>query len=366
MQSEEDRCGKRTKNKPKDIQTISETSILKYLSVGEMVDVVKETMPYIERVSKLTRNELCSMLESYTPQITEVVTSHKTRMNGRFRLLQYDGANSCFLDSLLTALFLSAPVRKRGWVESVLLRMDNPLVPKMRRIYTLMRLGWPQPVHETKRYRRRSHAFMATELRQTMQRTFPYGEWMMTQNDPNEVLELMGIPATDLRVELTLRDKTKRQERWPINTLVVEIETLKAYDGRGRPFNIKRVFPEAKLSTGVRVRVVDRPPALYIPVLRAFWNDMKREKKLHTPVIAPLTLNYHERAFLKLRALIIHNGRTTSSGHYTTVLRLGGKGPWVLYNDMEREVEVIGPTLADVWAWDDGYFSKNVAGIFYS
>lgn len=363
--SEDDRCGKRTMSKPKDPKTVTDSSVLKYLSVTEMADIVKQTMPFVQRVDKLTRNELCTMLGPYTHRITEMVTSNKKRKNdaGGFRLLRYDGANSCYIDSLLTALFLGAPVQKKGWVESVFLRMKkSPLMPKLQEIYTQMHMGG---LGSEGNRRGRSSAFMATELRKTMQRVFPHGEWRRTQNDPNEVLELLDIPA-DMKVELTLRDKTKRQEKWPINTLPVEIDRLRAFEEKGRAFNVKRLFPKSKQSgTGIRVRVL-ATPSLYVPVFRAYWQSTNKEKKLYTPVIAPATLSFGGDEELKLRALIIHNGRSTSSGHYTAVLRLGGKGPWVLYDDMEAEVEVIGPSLADVWAWDDGYFSRNVAGIFYS
>lgn len=347
-----DDCGKRKKQK------VDKTNgVLRGLSVHEMVELVKEYMPYVNRPQKLRRAELCATLGPFADQIATIIAKRAKR---NVTHLKYDDANSCFIDTLLTSFFLSSKVSRRGWVESTLLRMEeSPLVPEIRRLYTLMHMPPRIP----------GGTLTASLLRRAMQRHFPHGEWLHTQNDPNEVLELIGLPH-DITVQLTLRNGSCRREKWAINTLSVDIDMIKDID----IFDLRTMFRQGKQDkdTGIITRVI-HAPALYVPVFRGMaigsWRS-GRKKKLTTPVIAPSRPNLpylKDGRPLKLRAIVVHMGSNTDSGHYVAALRIKGKGPWVLYDDMNpTRQRQIGYKLSEVWEWDNGFVAQNAVGFFYS
>jgi ubiquitin C-terminal hydrolase len=67
---------------------------------------------------------------------------------------------------------------------------------------------------------------------------------------------------------------------------------------------------------------------------------------------------------LVLKSIIIHNGRGTTSGHYTCIIKQGSN--WMHYDDMVSSLALIGAKFADIAKWKDGYALRNCTQLFYS
>lgn len=315
------------------------------MTVAEMASVVRKLMPYIAGAKKMHREELCALLRPIA-RIMPAPSSER-RMSVVHTWLKYDGQNSCYLDSLLTALFHD----DFPWVTKTLLRIkDSPLTPSLQRIFTLMRLpNLPAPL-------------LARIVRLKLNDSFDDSEidWLRNQCDPNDVLRVMNLPS-DVRVKVTLSDGEQRKEKWAMNAFAIERERL----ARGKKLNIGRMFPEFPLAHGSKA-LVTKARALYIPVERAIHqvvNSRVVEKKLQTSVKGPSMLRIGSDE-LKLRAILVHNGKSTQHGHYTAVIRRNKT--WKLYDDMSNgEPKRIASSTKDLWSMEDGYISRNVAGFFY-
>lgn len=330
------------------------------LSVRDMQAIVRLYMPYVRGVSHMKRSELCTLLHPYILYLKEMhmVAESKTRLKTIYHMLEYDGKNSCYIDSLLVALFASYAtpwvvkrflmlcrgVSARGGVMSVM--------QTMRAIYTHMRLK-----HGDK-------DLCVMPLRNALSRYFNDNddgmddiEWTFTQNDPNDVLHAL-IKILKIKEDVSVTEVTPsltRRKKVMFNSFMIDQGLLHDALKEKRVVHVKDMFPKFPVSEKSYMMLDAIRGGLYIPVLRN-WMD---ERKLKTLVTAPVNI-----LNAKLCAIVVHNGSEPDSGHYTTVLR--HKKQWVMYDDMRGGIShVIGPNMEDLWAWRQRYVCRNMAGLLY-
>jgi len=345
---EQEDCGKRVSKKtnPIHIQT------LKPMSVKEMRAIAKRYMPYLHMTDMNTRQALCTLLRPYMTSINDM---YKNAMNNKElkvrRFPMYDGRNSCYLDSLLVALFASYAT---PWIIKRFLTTSQPsgepVLKALRMLYTQMRVP--------------GHCMLAQPLRIALRQYYREHpdrmrgiEWTYSQNDPNDVLHAL-IQILNIKEDIWVTEHTpttSRKKRVMFNTFMLDQGLLHLAAKERRVVFVRDLFPEFVMSEKTKMVIEKIGGGLYIPILRN-WMD---ESKLKTLVVAPASI-----MDATLKAILVHNGSSPVSGHYTTVLR--SKNQWVLYDDMKGGVsQVIGRTMEDLWRWNDKYICKNMAGLLY-
>ena len=352
-----DECGKRQRKK----NAVAPDT--RSLSVSDMRSIVKLYMPYVRGVTHKKRSDLCKLLKPYTLHLSEMhtVASSKARLKSVYRMLEYDGRNSCYIDSLLVAFFYSYATPwiikrflmygKRGGEMHTGIQVKRVL-QVLRSLYTQMRLK-----HGDKE-------LCVLPLRNALSHYFHEAdddmqdiEWTFTQNDPNDVLHAL-IKILRIKEDVKVTEHTpniSRRKNVMFNSFMIDQGLLYQALQERRVVHIKDMFPKFPVSEKTSMVVDHIKGGLYIPILRN-WMD---EQKLKTLVTAPVSI-----LNAKLCAILIHNGSEPDSGHYTTVLR--HKKQWVMYDDMNGGVShVIGPSMDDLWSYKKRYVCRNMAGLLY-
>lgn len=327
------------------------------LTVTEMQKVVHQYMPYVKGITKLSRAELCELVVPIMSK-TNINLKQLDRVISVKNMLRYN-SNSCYMDSLLTALFMSYQTGST-WVLDTFLKTKLPDPPSevlsaMRRIYTNMRLSNVKDIG-------------AVELRKALKDHFAVKspshvlsnvEWTREQNDPFDLLQAIN---TVLEVQPTIKVKqwtlkTKTPTRFMYNALMVDVGMLREV----KTLKMKELFPKFPLSEFTAIEVVDPKGGMYIQINRN-WLD---EKKLKTNVVPSRKIEgtAPESKPVYLRAMLVHNGLSPRHGHYTAAIHTH-KG-WVYYDDMEAEPISIGSKLNDALMWKKSYIMKNMTGLLY-
>jgi hypothetical protein len=332
------------------------------LSVNDMRAMIKLYMPYVHGVTHMKRSELCKLLQPYTFYLQEmyVAASTKGTLKSIYKMLAYDGRNSCYMDSLLTALFSSYATH---WVVKRFLTYGKRgirghhakhVLQTLQTLYTQMRLTASG-----------DKDFCVLPLRNALKRYFEESnggmedvEWTFTQNDPNDVLQAL-IKILNIKEDVSVTEHTPsiiRQKKVMFNAFMIDQGLLYQALNARRVVHVRDVFPKFHVTDKTFMTLDSIKGGLYIPILRN-WMD---ERKLKTLVTAPATIMN-----ARLCAILIHNGDEPDSGHYTTVLR--HKKQWVMYDDMTKGgvSHIIGPNMDDLWKYKKRYICKNMAGLLY-
>lgn len=207
MPTQPEKCGKRKRK-----QVVEGT--LQHLSVAEM----RKLLPHVKNVGRLARAKLCALL------------------NVEQGYIKYDGQNSCFVDTTITAL-LHRP--KNTWVKRNILKKTPPYqdYPALQKIALDIRSAI------TELYNVIQGGFKTTtcsQLRTLFKnfdllyaKTFPQYkpktiEWTHSQQEPADVANMLSkifdIPA-DIRYKFTSSTE-KRVESHPFNHPVINFDVL--------------------------------------------------------------------------------------------------------------------------------------------
>lgn len=264
-------------------------------------------------------------------------------------LLEYDGNNSCYIDSLVVALFASYANK---WIVDTFLKgsSKNKVRQVLRMLYTQVRI--------------KDAPACVLRLRSAIKEYFDHHggvsadiEWMREQNDPNDVIDAL-CEALSIKADVHVEERTpstKRHNKVRFNAFMVDAGVLMEHLSKHQVLHLDTFFPKFPISENSHMKILKIGGGLYIPIMRN-WLD---EKKLRTIVLPPAKI-----LDAKLCAILIHNGKSPHYGHYTAILR--NKNGWVLYDDMDGgRVEDIGKKLGDVWKHDNRYVCKNMSGLLY-
>jgi virulence-associated protein VapD len=359
-------CGKRVKKGAdgllgKDLSTLKKE--------------VKRLNPDVQYVDRMTRQELSVMLRNCED------------LGG---LAWKD--NSCYMDSILVALFhlpdsyfintfiQKAPKHKNKELNAIALEIKRVL---RGAVYVIQK----------------KHIAYCMSLRTLMkqfdamyQRVYDVRieevEWMHTQLEPSDVirafLRIFDVP-NDCEYKFSYfgikRGGTNKRHvsdgTRQTNFADVQIEADELLKQANNVLDIsdylpimetRDIFeddelwkPEPNKEYGTRVvrKTYTKAPALYVHIGRNFGGE--KLKTLIHPV-KKLKLRGNDRP-LYLRSILIHHGDDADHGHYTCYLHC--KDDWYHYNDMGFKQHKLTGKLETVLKENDKYVMRNLVGLVY-
>jgi hypothetical protein len=336
---------------PKDAKGQNEIEVyLTSLGVPEMRDIVKQHM--IKKVKALNRDALCTYIQENRLLPRRLGLGRARVKQPSKGYMQYDGRNSCYIDTFLTCFILSNP----KWFKKYICKgkfevfRTSDLTAAAEMIKTELTSLYKHLVLKKTLTSCRSLRGLFAKFDDLYDPALPT-EWLREQNDPNEVVELLN------RVfQLPPTIKVKGSGSLPFSGISVHAKQDNAATRVGDYIPITKEWVEdIQRHRTIKYLSADY---LYVNVLR----NLDDEDKTSSPVIPePKLILAENKTPLRLKAIVIHNGKTPHSGHYTAVLRL--TGGWYYYDDMSDKYTFLGKSMQVVMK--DEYI-RNCVGFFYA
>ncbi len=389
-------CGKKKIKNPKP-------NTFQHLSVKEM----KKLLKGVKNIEKMTRKELClellklnskKNLGNFTKKLIEKTKEKKSitekhiskialdntldntlnntskPLNTDINLgyINYDGNNSCYIDSTFFSLF-NTP---NQWINKTFFRRKLPfsnipalysLVTEIRNVIKNLYLN----LHTDKKnltcsnLRKLFSEFEKTynAIYKTIRKT-NQTKWLTRQQEPSDVLNIL-MKIFDIRpdVEISITSKTtNRIEKTFFNSPIIDVGELKTH----KIVYIKDYFPITNesfvLDNGTKYHkttTLKTAPAILINISRNYLNI----EKVTTPVIPEEKLDISGK-ILNCNSLLIHHGNNTKTGHYTCVFKYYKNNKWYHYDDLSNTYKYLGD-FQDILRWNKGFVTKNVVCCFY-
>ena len=331
----------------------------------------------IEKITKMTKEDYIKIIKKQYPyyvylnkyKIEELKEISERVCNNIY--INYDGYNSCYIDSLMVALFntkndmirkilLDAPLK---YYENCpeLLDYGNEIREELIKIYITISMQ-----------KKNSQITKCTNFRLLMQKYYDaykknvnkkYDtiEWTRTQNDYSDILIFLTI-IFDIPNILKYKINDRIEERYFVDLFPVDelLKTDKIY--------IKDFYPkytkimEYENSKNEVKYHKDNIEYLSSKFLFILFNRKILSEKLETKIIPTLKLTLKENPYnLYLNSIIIHQGGN-DGGHFICLYEC--KGIWYEYNDLNVSNKYVIGTLEDII--NNDYYTENIVGLFYS
>lgn len=314
--------------------------------------------------------------------------------------------NSCYLDSLLVALFhkQNPYIYKIFFDSEINHKKHTELYNKALNIReelqdkNLLITG----ITKTNSYKYcRQLRKMLNDYKSIYNKTFPNrkledNDWQRQQSDPVQTLQFLdiifGFPyKSKFRIQNwgtnDSLSKSKLSDivshRSPLNTREENRNFIYSINGDElfgkEKINLKEFLPSKvtithfdnlnrwRVSNGnsyetkVEKVVLIDTPVLFVHIDRLIIDPATGDiEKIPTIVKPEVTINTKSRQ-LKLRSIIIHHG-SEDGGHYTCVIKCDHK--WYEYDDLSHRLQLVG-SLQDVYDKNRNYYMKNCTDFVY-
>ena len=378
----EDLCGKKKVKYPKQ-------NTLQNMSVAEM----RKKLKGLKHVSKMKRQELCekilekmnnSSFNSIHSSIHNSSSSNSLSNNLGLGFIQYDGKNSCYIDTTIFSLFHNSHI---SWVKHVFFKKQLPFAETNLKLHELCGQirdtlwGIYKDLHlkgEDK------SPMMCSRLRQQfaafsnhINSKHDVGKgvnmkWLSKQQEPTDVVNIL-MKIFDIQSDIKTRIITKTEKRTdilPFNSPFIDIGELKSKKIVHMRDYIPKSVDTFELEDGTKYKKVTQiiqAKLLIVNVLRNFLNI----EKVMTPVIPEEELRVCAvrkgekcKKILHCISMMIHHG-SAKGGHYTCVFKHQKNGQWYHYNDLADGYEFIGD-FAEVLKWKNGLVPRNLVNCVYA
>ena len=224
--------------------------------------------------------------------------------------------NSCYMDSLLYILFS----RKLEWVQKNLLKIKvtNPISKKIQKELNL--------IYENK-------TKYCTDMRKLIQEyDKKYGkgvqelDWLNSQQEPRDfagfLIRAFDIKS-DVKYNIEYSNSSSAKLYFTFNEPLIDYELLT----KNKIIKLDMIIPKYNNITYLDADL------LIINISRNYLN----KKKLLTNVIPLENIELIETK-LELIGIIVHHGKSTSGGHYTSMVKDKKSNKWYEYDDMKSSL----------------------------
>ena len=291
------------------------------------------------------------------PVVSDVLTEEESSVVlpfvHRLGYLQYDGSNSCYVDSTFTTLFF----RDIDWVRTHILNktVTSPeavaIQDALKDLYTTIHTGGTK---ETCRNLRK--LFKAYDDAHPP-RMSPK-EWVGTQQDPSDVFNLL-IRVFDIPDDVAWQIHSDTEDRTEVRPFAMQLDAGELKSMKELKFNdILPVQTESFDREGygkyTKTSTLVKADFFVVNISRNYMNT-----KVKTPV-TPL----ESLLSLECISIIIHHGASAIGGHYTAMLK-ADDGTWYHYDDLSTAYDPIG-SWNDMLAWNKGFVRKNMTNVVYA
>ena len=343
------------RDKYKEIGDNKKTEKITKMTKEDYIKIIKKQYPYYVYLNKYKIGELKEISERVCNNI----------------YINYDGNNSCYIDSLMVSLFNT----KNDIIRKILL--DAPLnyyekCPKLLDYGNDIREELIKIYITISMQKKNSQITKCTNFRLLMQKyynaykknvnkKYDIIEWTKTQNDYSDILTFLPII---FRIPNILKYKINNriEERYFVDLFPVDelLKTDKIY--------IKDFYPkytkimEYENSKNELKYHKDNIEYLSSKFLFILINRKILAEKLETKIIPALKLKLIENPYnLYLNSIIIHQGGN-DGGHFICLYEC--KGIWYEYNDLNVSNKYVIGTLEDII--NNDYYTENIVGLFYT
>lgn len=379
-----DKCRK------KKIKKSNPDNIYQNLSV---IDMKKKLEGIVKNVNKLNRQELCQELyKIMSKQPTKKKIIKKTllikeyqnenvekKISNTFGFINYDGSNSCYIDTTIMALFH----RPSKYIKNLFIKT---LVDKNDKLYTIKNsihnelstiyknLHKPNQIAEnnTKCSHLRSLFSNFDNQYKNLYNNvkFEQIEWIKTQQEPRDVTDMLlkiFNPLKNLKVNIVTKSGKRSEKRW-FNDSLIEIGELMSnkivYLKNYIPINSETYNLDNGSIFKKKTEIKDAK-VLFINISRNFLN----KEKITTPVIPEesfviSTSGKTADKIFNCVSILLHHGANTSGGHYTCVFKFYKDEKWYHYDDLQKNYKLIGD-FNDMLNWNNNIVKKNMIACVY-
>jgi hypothetical protein len=362
----------------------------KKITKKDLIVSIKKLYPYYNNLEGLKKGDLLKIIDKSCNNIPI-----------------YNERNSCYLDSLMVALFHDDnQLVKNMFLESAatasvaataavpddknerLIKISEDIREELKNIYNIIQNN----------NSKRNYCKNLRSLFQSYNKIrFPKNniKWTTEQLEPFDIINLLNnifIIKPTIKVNKKLygtnklsktivfknlklfRDETKKTDY----TSVISMDDFLAHN----KFPLKKYYPiainDAIFDEDNLWRPSDKKSDLYkrkiekttllsgkflfININRSFISDDGNFEKSDKIVEPSLKIKMKENKYnIYLRSIIIHHG-VYGGGHYICLYEC--KGKWHKYDDLTAKVDVIG-TFLDLCKYDNGYYLKNCTNLVY-
>jgi hypothetical protein len=360
----------------------------KKITKKDLIVSVKKLYPYYNNLESLKKDDLLKIIDKSCNNIPI-----------------YNERNSCYLDSLMVALFHdNNPYVKNMFLESPataataasnlddkkdrLIKISEDIREELTNIYNIIQNN----------NSKRNYCKNLRNLFQSYNKIkFPKNniKWKTEQLEPFDIINLLNnifmikpsikvnkkiygtnkLSKTIVFKNLKLfRDETKKTDY----TSVISLDDFLAHN----KFILKKYYPvtindtifdesniwkPSEKKADVYKRKIEKTTLLsgkflFININRSFLTPHGNFEKSDKIVEPSLKIKMKENKYnIYLRSIIIHHGMY-GGGHYICLYEC--KGKWHKYDDLTATVDIIG-TFSDVCKYDNGYYLKNCTNLVY-
>jgi len=361
------------KHKSNIIKKIDDKKIIKLIKY-EINNLKNNLNDIITLKLNISKNEYISLIKKFYPYYTYLNKYNKKQLQVIYNRIcknisiKNDQNNSCYLDSLLIALFNT----KNEYIENILLysnvkKYNDNLYNKgiliqneLKHIYDIVALKKQTSVTNCSNFRKLLKSYYIDYFKIN-----PYIDkinWTTSQNDYFEIFNIFNY-IFDIPNDLHYMINNNIEYRsfidvFPIDDLISNktIYVDKYYPKRE---NIITFDDINDINYGKIIK--EKIEYLKTPILFIYFNrNFNNVKKLNTTIIPSLKLKLKHNNFnLYLNSIIIHLG-DVNGGHYITLYEC--KGLWYKYDDLLVKEELIG-TFNDII--NNNLYLQNLTGLYY-
>jgi len=341
----------------------------------ELLAKVKSLYPYYKNIAVLNKKSLEMILNK---NCNDIKISNES--------------NSCYLDSLLVALFNdNNEMIQKMFLETKLKDTDAKLIKiaeeirqEMISIYDIIQKG--NKKFYCKNLRRLFHNYYIHKRTITKMEK---KDWIKDQLEPLDVLNLLQemfeiksktkyslktYGANNKKDKKIVRDDTitdnnfisniemeqMKNEKLMLKTIYPKYTDNVLFD----PTNLWKPTSNVSYKYKITIKKYLAGDFLFIYVNRKTINYTTGDNiKLDTKIIPEIKMKLKDNKFnIYLRSMIIHHGGA-EGGHYTTIYEC--KGLWYEYDDMKSNTKRLIGTFEDVCKMNKSYNLKNLTNLVY-
>lgn len=329
-------------------------SIKSKLTKKDYITLIKQTYPHYVYLDKYTLNEL---QEIYNRKCNNID-------------IYYDGANSCYIDSLLVALFN----KKNLIIEDLLFnstiidyknddlkKYANAIKNELLKLYKKISFqDLNTEINKCINLRKLFQNFLNVYIKK-INKKFNKINWTTGQNDYTDIL-------TFLRIIFKIPDTLKiNRNNNIVYSYFLDVFPLDIFINANDILYIKDYYPKYSNTftyfddNDIEYSYTDIIEYLSAPILFIQLNRIYNHEKLDTIIIPTLKLKLKENKHpLYLNSILIQQYGTVDYGHYICLYECNNI--WYEFNDLNKKNKKIG-SFNKILENED--YTRNITGLYY-
>ena len=329
-------------------------TIKKKLTKKDYINLIKKNYPYYGYLDKYPLEQLKQIYNRKCNNID----------------IYYDGNNSCYIDSLMVALFN----KKNPIIEEILFNAsikdynnDNlkligaDIKKELFKLYKKISLqDVNEDINKCINLRNLFQDYI-TIYRKKVNRKYDKIEWTTSQNDYTDILTFLQI-IFNIPDTLKYSRNNIIENRYFLDVFPLDL-FLNAYD----VLYIKDYYPKYASTfsyigdDNIERNYTNKIEYLSTPLLFIQFNRIYNDEKLETKIIPILKLKLKENKYpLYLNAILIQQYGTVDFGHYICLYECNNI--WYEFDDLKRKNIKIGSFNKIL---ENDNYTRNITGLYY-